>query len=603
MSNPDAVVRILRGGIRVDERSGEVYRNGSKIALPEQLFRLLMLLGEHHGEVVTREQIRQNLWSDTYVNFDDSINSAVRRLRHSLEDPANGPQLIETLPGHGYRLLLPAPSPCAMSVTPEASAHPTKPRLAALPFDNLSGNPDEEYLADSLTEAVITALAKISALYVKPRCLVMGYKQPRRGLAGIGKSLRVDAVLQGSLVRFEGHLRVSAQLLSVAGEEHLWAENYNCYSGDILTFQMEVAESIAAQVADKLVPSRNRRSPYISPVSGAHDAHLKAHLSFRSFTNDGFWKARQYWKKAVHEDPSYPQAYAGLAESYNMLGMTGLLNTADALDEARGAATQAVRIDESVAEAHSALAHTYAAEWNWAAAGLEFSRAVHLDPHLTTGNPCHYVEYLMAVMGPAAAIKEIEKIQATRPLSSFLGIMLGWVHYGNRNYDRAIQAHQEVLKNDPRHPLVYLMLALDHSQKKRHRIAIEKCRRVLSIGKTRLALNALGYIYAASGNKSGAKEIITQLRRLLRTSFASPYALATIYSGLGESEAAFDFLEQACERHDPELLWLRWDPQLDNLRCDPRMQSLLKRMGLQPVTQEVASSSLVGPAIFTEQNQ
>lgn len=574
-------VRILPGGIRLNERSGEVYRNGSKITLPEQLFRLLVLLGDHPGEVVTREEIRQNLWSGTYVNFDDSINSAVRRLRHLLEDPAEAPQLIETLPGHGYRLLV-ASSPSATQAMPEASPQALKPRVAALPFDNLSGNPGEEYLADSLTDAVTTALAKISALSVKPRCLVMGSKDLSHGLVAMGKRLKVDAVLQGSLVCFEGHLRVSAQLLSVAGEEHLWAESYNCNAGDILAFQMDVAERIAAQVADKLVPLWNRRSPYISPMPGAHDAHLKAHLSFRSFTNDGFWKARQYWKKAVREDPSYPQAYAGLAESYNMLGMTGLLDTTDALDEARGAASRAVKMDESVAEAHSALAHTYAAEWNWSAAGQEFSQALRLDPRLTTGNPCHYVEYLMAVEEPAEVIKEIERIHATRPLSSFLGIMVGWAHYSNRDYDRAIRTHQEVLKNDPRHPLVHLMLALDHSQKKRYRLAIEECRRVLSIGKTRLALNALGYIYAASGNKSGAREIIAQLRRLLRTSFASPYALATVYAGLGESEASFDFLEQACERHDPELLWLRWDPQLDNLRSDPRMQNLLKRMRMRP---------------------
>ncbi len=562
-----------------------MYRNGTKISLPEQLFRLLVLLGEHPGEVVTREEIRQNLWSDTYVNFEDSINSAVRRLRQSLEDTADTRQLIETLPGHGYRFLLPPDHSKSNSVhsKPDGSPGATKPRLAALPFDNLSGDPADLCLVDSLTDAVITALAKKPALHVKPRCLVMGGKGRNQGLAAIGKKLKVDAVLQGSLVRFEGSFRVSAQLLSVAGEEHLWAETYNCNTSDVLAFQMEVAEKIAAQVADKLAPSRNHGSPYIPPKREAHDAHLKAHLSFRLFTNDGFWKARQYWKKAVQEDPCYPQAYAGLAESYNMLGMTGLLDSTDALDEARDAASHAVKMDGSLAEAHSALAHTYAAEWNWVAAGEEFRKALHLDPNLTTGNPCHYVEFLMATTDPADVVSEIERIRVTRPLSSFLGIMLGWAHYSNRNYDRALQVYQEVLKNDPRHPLVHLMLALNYSQKKRYRIAIEECRNVLSIGKTRLALNFLGCIYAASGNRSGAREVIHQLRKLLRTSFASPYVLAAIHARLGETEAAFDFLEQACERHDPELLWLRWDPQLDTLRSDPRLQNLLTRMGVQPV--------------------
>ena len=456
----------------------------------------------------------------------------------------------------------------------------------------MSGNPAEECLADSLTDAVITELAKNPALQVKPRCLVMGYKQLRQGLAAMGRKLKVDAVLQGSLVRFNGRLRVTAQLLNVSKEEHLWAEIYNCDTSDILGFQMDVAEQIARQIAVKLAPSRKPRELYVSPVRVAQDAHLKAHHNFESFTNDGFWKARQYWKKAVHEDPSYPQAYAGLAESYNMLGMTGLLDGTDALGEARGAATRAVEIDESLAEAHSALAQTYAVDWNWGAASQEFNQALQLDSTLKNGNPCHYVEFLMAVKEPKQTTMEIERMRAARPYSNFLGIMLGWAYYGNRDYDRAIREHQEVIKRSPKHPLAHVLLALDYSQKKRYKTAIEACRKAASLGKTRLALNALGYIYAVSGNKEGARDILTQLKRLLRTSFVSPYALSAIYAGLGEREAAFDFLERAYERHDPELTWARWDPQLDTLRTDARFNKLLNRIGLQPL---LTQSRLIEP--------
>ncbi len=581
MSTTQDLPQILLGDIRLDRRAGEVYRNGLKITLPEQLFRLLVLLAERPGDVVTREEIRKNLWSDTFVNFDDSINSAIRRLRHYLEGAGDSPQLIETLPGHGYRLIVSTPLPEATLDLPEMEREPAKPRLAVLPFDNLSVDPAEACTADSLTDAVTTALAKIPALNVTPRCLVMGYKQLRHGLAATGKKLKVDNVLQGSFVRFGDRLRVTVQLLNVAKEEHLWAESYHCSSDDIIAFQLEVAENIAAQVTERLAPAWKRRVSYVTPMRVAHDAHLTAHHHFITFTNTGFWKARHYWKKAVHEDPSYPQAYAGLAESYNMLGMTGLLDATDALEEARAAARRALQIDETLAEAHSALAHTYAVEWNWASASREFSHALQLDPALTVGNPCHYVEFLMAVKDPKQASMEIERIPVARPISNFWGAMRGWAHYGNRDYDRAIQEHQAVVKNDPRHAMAHLLLALDYSQKKQYRSALLECRKVLSLGKLRLALNAIGYVYAVGGERDRAKEILSQLRRMLRTSAASSYAIATIYVGLGDYEAALEFLERACDSHDPELLWLKWDPQLDPLRSYPRFQKLFSRIGLR----------------------
>ena len=581
MPNPENSPQILPGGIVLDSRTGEVRRNGLKVNLPEQLFRLLALLGARAGEIVTREEIRKGLWSDSFVNFDDSINSAIRRLRLYLEEGGGTTPQIETVPGRGYRFVVPEVNQASVASLGESAQGPGKPRLAALPFDNLSGNPGEDYLADCLTDAVITALAKVPELYVKPRCLVMGYKQLRLGLAATGRRLKVDAVLQGSVAQFEGRLRVTAQLLSVATEEHLWAESFICDSGNLLDFQMEVAGRISAQVAGKLAPARKRRLSYAPPAPFAQHAHLKAHHTFRTFTNDGFWKARRYWKQAVREDPAYAPAFAGLAESYNMLGMTGLLDSRDALGEAQVAAKRALDIDESLAEAHVALAHTYAVEWNWEAAAREFRQALQLDPNLTTGNPCHYFEFLMAVGGVGESIKEIERIQAAQPLAHFLGVVAGWAHYANRSYDQAIRQHQNLLKDDPKFGLTHVMLGLDYTQKKRYRAAIEHCGKISADRGTRLALNALGYVYATAGERHGAKEVLNELKRLFRTGYASSYACATIYAGMGEVEAAFDFLNRAFEVHDPEMVWLRWDPQLDNLRSDSRFENFLSRMGLR----------------------
>jgi TolB-like protein/Tfp pilus assembly protein PilF len=450
-----------------------------------------------------------------------------------------------------------------------------------LPFENLSGDAADEYLVDGLTDALITALAKVSSLHVKPRSSVMVYKDARKGLSATGRKLKVDAVVQGSVVRCGSNVRVTAQLLNVATEEHLWVESYDHDFHDLLAFQTEVAGAIAAQVTEKLkpgyrhlLPSAHRRRP------AAYEAYLKAHYVFKNFTDEGLWKARHYWKKAVHEDPDYAKAYAGLAESYNMLTITGALPVTDALAQSREAAKKALELDDSLSEAHASLGFTHMLEWDWASAGREFKRALQLDPNLITGNPCHYIEYLMAVGRSAEAITEVERVQEIQPLSIFLGLVLGWAYYANQYYDQAVRQHQKVLAIDPNFAFGHWCLGMDYSQKRKFKLAIEECRKARLLGGTRTVLSALGYAYAMAGDKERAHQVLKELKGLLRTTYAPPYSFATIYAGLGEKDAAFDWLGRACDAHDAGLIWIKWDPQLENLRTDPRFQKLLSRVGL-----------------------
>jgi len=563
-----------------------------KITLPEQMFRLLILLGEHPGEVVTREEIRNNLWSDSFVNFDDSINSAIKRLRQYLEDPAENSRFIETLPGHGYRftpLMEPAASP--------AEVHPgafdvAEPRVLVMPFQNLSGDPADEYLIDGLTDALITALAKVSSLRVKTRSTVMVYKDARNTVSALGRTMKVDVVVQGSVVRCGSSVRVTAQLLSVSTEEHLWAESYDHEFHDLIAFQTEVAGAIAAKVTDKLKPGYRHSAPSAHPRRpAAYEAYLKAHYVFKNFTDEGMWKARHYWKKAVHEDPDYAKAYAGLAESYNMLGVTGLLPVTDALEQSRQAAEKAIEIDDTLCEAHASLGCVLMLEWDWAGAAREFKRALQLDPNLTTCNPCHYVEYLLAIGQPEEAIAQVERTQETQPLSLFLGVVLGWVFYANQLYDRAIRAHQNVLVTDPNFAFAHWCLGMDYSQKRKFKLAIEECRKARLLGGTRNVLSGLGYAHAMAGDKDRARQILKDLKGLLRATYAPPYAFATIHAGLDEKDAAFDYLDRACEVHDAGLIWMKWDPQLDNLRSDSRFQHLLNRIGLHAPAQSNSATA------------
>lgn len=582
----------IPGNFELDATAGELRRNGSTIHLPEQLFRLLTLLTQRSGEVVTREEIRSILWSDRFVNFDDSINSAIKRLRQYLDDSAINPKLIKTLPGRGYRFAVPS-EPIQPVHNGDVVASKTRgPRLAVLPFRNLSGNAADEHLSAGLTDALVTAVAKIPKLHVVSRRSALGSKGAEHGFSPSDKKLRVDALLQGAVLRSGNRVRVTVQLLNTVTDEFLWAESYDYMFRDILAFHSDVSGAIAEHVAEKLIPESQPRIPVSahSRHPAAYQSYLKGHSVFKNVTDEGLWKARHYWKKAIREDPDYAKAYAGLAESYNMLGITGLLPASNALAQAREAATKALEIDESLSEAHTALAFTKMLEWDWDGAGKEFRRALQLDPNFTTGNPCHYVEYLLALGRPETAVAELERAQEIQPLSLFLSVILGWAYYGSGQYDKAIWQHRRVVSIDPHFNMAHWCLGLDYLQKRRYRAAIDSFQKARLLGGPRQAIFALGYTYAAMGDKERAHHSLKELKRTLKSSYTPPYAFAAIHAGLGEFDAAFECLDHACKAHDVGMIYLSWDPQLDVLRSDPRFETMLKTIGLKPSSYSTAAA-------------
>jgi TolB-like protein/tetratricopeptide (TPR) repeat protein len=573
----------MSGEFELDKRAGELRNQGSSIRLPGQLFRLLALLMERPGQVISREEIQSRLWSDRFVNFDDSINSAIKRLRQRLEHSNINPRLIKTLPGHGYRFAVPTEPISPLPNGDAATAETIAPRLAVVPFQNLSNNPAEEHLAVGLTEALVTALTKVPNLHVKSRFGALVSKGLDRANSTAGKKMKVDAMVRGTVLRSGSSVRVTVQLIDIATEEYLWAESYDCKFRDILGFHTDVSGAIAEQIAEKLVPGYRHHLPASVHIRrpAAYQAFLKGHFVFKNITDEGLWKARHYWKKAVREDPDYAKAHAGLAESYNMLAITGLVPAADASVQAREAARKALELDESLSEAHTALGFTLMLDWDWDGAGKEFRRALQLDPNLTTGNPCHYVEYLLAIGRYETAIAELERAQEFQPLSLFFSVILGWTYYSGRQYDKAVRQHRRVLASDPHFGMAHWCLGMDYSQERRYRAAIEEFHKARILGRPRNALTSIGYAYAIMGDRDKAQHILKELRRLQRTSYTPPYAFAAIYAGLGEIDAAFDWLGRACEVHDVGLVWLKWDPQFDNLRSDYRFRNILDGIGLQ----------------------
>jgi TolB-like protein/tetratricopeptide (TPR) repeat protein len=583
MSDSGAGFQNISGEFELDKRAGEIRKQGQTVRLPEQLFRLLVLLMEHPEEVMTREDIRSSLWSDRYVNFDDSINSAIKRLRRCLEGAAINPRLIKTLPGRGYRFAMPSEpiTPAVkVDVTPSGA---NEPRLAVLPFQDVSGSSAEEHLVVGLTDALVTALTKVPKLHVISRRGGLNNKSLDQAAPMTGRKLKVDALVHGTILRSGNRVRVTVQLLNVATEEYLWAESYDYTLRDILAFHTDVSGAIAEHVAEKLVPGSRPRLPANTHPRrpAAYQAFLKGHHVFQNVTDEGLWKSRHYWKKAIREDPDYAKAYAGLAESYNMLGITGLVPAMDALEQSREAATKALEIDESLSGAHTALAFTRMLEWDWDGAGKEFRRALQLDPNFTTGNPCHYVEYLLAVGQPDTAVAELERAQEIQPLSLFLSVILGWAYYGTRQYDKALWQHRRVVSIDPHFSMAHWCLGLDYVQKRRYRAAVDSFQKGRLLGGPHNVISAITQAYAMMGEKERAQHSLKELKRVLKTSYTPPYAFAAIHAGLGETDAAFDFLGQAYKAHDVGMIWLKWDPQFDSLRSDARFEDILKGIGLQ----------------------
>jgi tetratricopeptide (TPR) repeat protein len=253
----------------------------------------------------------------------------------------------------------------------------------------------------------------------------------------------------------------------------------------------------------------------------------------------------------------------------------------DALVQSREAAIKALEIDESLSEAHTALAFTRMLEWDWDGAGKEFRRALQIDPNFTSGNPCHYLEYLLAIGRPETAVAELERAQEIQPLSLFLSVILGWAYYGTRQYDKAVRQQQRVVAIEPHFGMAHWSLGLGYLQKRRYRAALDSFQKATLLGGPHNAVSAIGYAYAIMGDKERAQNTLKELKRVLKTSYTPPYAFAAIHAGLGEIDAAFDCLGQSYKAHDIGLLWLKWDPQFDNLRSDPRLQAILGGIGLQ----------------------
>jgi serine/threonine-protein kinase len=454
--------------------------------------------------------------------------------------------------------------------------------LAVLPLQNLSGDPKQEYFADGMTEALITNLAKIRALRVIPRTTAMQYKESRKPLVEIGREMHVDAVVEGSVLRSGDRVRITAQLVHLDTERHLWAESYERDLSDILALQGEVARAIAQQIRINLTPQEHSRLSRVRTVDPeAYEAYLKGRHFWNKFNKDALKKAIEYFQGAVSKDPEYAPGHLGLAASFCVAGEAGL-RPRQTFPLAKRSALRALELDDCLAEAHTTLAnvnHLY--EWDWAGAEAEFVRALQLDAAEPLTH-AFYARYLAAMSRPDEAIVEAEKAHELDPLSLIVNANFGIVLYYARRYAEAIDRFRKVIEIDPEFFIARHYLGRVYERTARFDKALAEFLAALdhSRGHPR-SMAALGCAYAALGKHDQATRILESLNELSEKKHVSPYALAEFHSALGETDRALTWLEKAFAAREGWLAYMNVEPWLDVLRPQPRFQELLGKLGLQ----------------------
>src|SRR5579862_252284 len=626
----DPPKRLRFGVFEADLHLGELTKLGKLLPLQEKPFLLLAMLLEEPGVLVTREELQARLWPQTVVDFDHGLNKAISKIRDALGDSAESPRFIETVARRGYRFLaevtplqdgqqhIPASAPTEGAARAEAGISPMPPRarnwklvgfglalvlagvlswilysshdsapavrsLAVLPLKNLSGDVSQDYFTDGMTEGLIMRLGQISALRVISSRSAMLYKGVERPLAEIARELDVQAVVEGSVLRSGDQVRISTQLIRVPADEQMWSQSYEGDLRDALALQSKVAQAIAEQIRATLSNRQREALRQVRPVSpSAYEAYLKGRYFWNKRTADGLLKAIDYFSRAIQTDPTYAEAYSGLADSYALAGdwLYGVLSPNDAFRQARAAATRALALDDTLGEAHTSLAFSldlYA--WDWAAADKEYQRAIELNPGYATAH--HWYGWHLLVMGRTSeGIFEMRRAESLDPLSLIISADLAEALCIAHLYDESVQQSKRTLDMDPNFAVAHYQLGQALAQKHLYDEAIAEFQRGIELsGPSGTYESNLAYVYALSGRKVEAENIMKDLKARLDKNPSTDANIALVYVGLGDHDQAMIWLDKAYEgRFNPSIL-LR--PGFDPLRSDARFEDLRHRLGLE----------------------
>ena len=633
----------LRGPLRfgvfeLDLQAGQLRKHGLRVRLQEQPFQVLAMLLDHHGEVVTREELQKRLWpADTFVDFDHGLNKAINKIREALGDSAASPRFVETVSRRGYRFLAdvkvaeapirgsglgnqPQPRGAARELGDPASKPailkrlalspawkisvfvlvlllasmaawklyfsnrrpPVIRSLAVLPLESLSGDASQDYFADGMTDELISDLGQISALRVISRTSVMVYKHARKPLPQIARELNVDAVVEGTVLRSGNRVRITAQLIEASTDKHLWSQSYDGELRETLTLQNNVARAIADQIRINLNPTEQAALKKVADVDPeAYESYLKGRYFWNKRTADGLSKAIDYFSEAIKRKPDYAQAYAGLADSYALAGdwKYGLLAPKQAYPKAKAAAAKALALDDTLGEAHISLAFCLENfDWDWESAGREFTRGIELSPRYAIGHEW-YGWHLAALGRHGEAIAEVEKAVSLDPLSPSIGADLAEEFLVAHRFDEAIRQIRKTIILEPFFGPGHYVLGQALVQQHDYNEAIAELQKAieLSPGSTAFTAN-LAYAYAVSGMRDEAAKKLDDMKNRSPQAFSNAPEIAMVYVGLDQKDQAMAWLEKAYAEHFSP--WVLMRPCFDPLRSDPGFEDLVRRIGL-----------------------
>jgi len=628
----------MRTGLfEIDLDAGELSKSCRKVGLQEQPFRVLKLLLQRQGALVTRQELQTQLWpADTYVGFDEGLNTAIRKLRTAFGDSADSPRFIETVPRRGYRFIAPVTrvAPPAPAATPDPAEDPQTllsppksrrfavrgvaalalllillslsaiPRirrlawglvspptqvplsttirsLAVLPLENLSNEPAQEYFADGMTDQLITDLGQIKALRVISRTSIMQYKGVHKPIAQIARELNVDAVVEGTVMKSGNQVRITAQLIQAPLDRHLWARSYDGDLHDILSLQKDVASAVAQEIQVALTPLERALLKSARPVNPeAYEDYMQGRYFWNKRDGAAMERAIEYFQKATSIDPNYAPAYAGLAQTYVLLaGNTGPKD--EFVAAGKKAAKQALLLDPNLSEAHTALALLFGREYDFAEEEKEFKLAVALDPNYATAHHWYGEGYLAPMGHFEEANSEMQLALALDPRSRIIATDWGATMVFERRYDEAYQQLCKVIAMDSGFSEAYLWRGkvLLLQGKYREGIAdLETAHHINPASQT--IVPTLAYAYGLSGDRAKANAQLHSLLAESRHRYVSPWAIGSVYLGLGDKPHALDWFEKAVHERSADMQAARVTPEFDSLRSEARFKALLSAMKL-----------------------
>ena len=621
----------------INLHSGELRKCGMRLRLSGQPFQVLAVLVERPGELVTREELRSKLWlADTFVDFDHGLNNAVARIREVLDDSSDAPRYVETIPRRGYRFIAPLTDsrptavPASAKLGPaseitrrQASApsvlptekrlirrrvllggvavlalftiilalyrssaakrttHPAINSLAVLPLKNLSGDPGQEYLADGMTEALIGYLSRIHDLRVISRTSAMHFKDSSLAVPEIARTLRVDAIVEGSVIREGSRIRVHAQLIRAATDEHFWSETYDRELREVLALQSDVAQSIARKVEVTVTGKEHERLTAARPVSPeVYESYLKGRFA-KGNNRAEIEESIAYFEEAIRKDRTFAPAYVGLADAYDSLGLVFIgVPPGEVRPKVIGAARKALELDPELAEAHVRLADVYQKTWRWSDAEAEYKRALELKPNDPSAH-LGFASWLLCRGRTEEALRWAQRARELDPLGA-IGSGTGGILFYARRYDEAMHELRSALAVRPDDAMALWYLGFVLTAKGQPEEAIPVLERAVSISdRSPGVIGVLVRAYAHAGRRPDALRLLAELKRRRQAGYIPAAAFVNGYLGLGENDEAFAWLERAYQEQSNILQFLKVHPYFDPLRDDSRFKDLLRHVGLE----------------------